>query len=675
MKLPSVALRIPICFALGVIGFVPAQAQDDRNKTSEVPDQHPAVRPQLTMGAVSDDLEIRAHAALNRIQHPQNRKEAEDVRGRLLRSLKRSLGYDLLPWPPDLRSTVTGTVERDGYRIEKLAFQTLPNVIMTAHLYVPEGRAGPMPAVLFWNGHIAKEGKLQAESRMFSITMAHRGFVVLNVDSIGVGERIADNGVHHPEALLVGLSEAGIDEYETRCALEYLASRAGVDSKRIGMTGVDDGGFNTWITAALDERIAAAVPVDSTFDFGDQIHRMRATDWEGAERQSEFVPGILKYANIQELLALTAPRAVMIIDGTRARDIYDYGTQIYGSFGATGKIRRYESDESGYSKARRQAAYGFFLSALKGEGDGAPAEEPATEVSPADSVELLCLPKGTQISSVPGISDMIKRLASEAPSPEAQESLDSLIGAAPSGAHAGWSLRGPPSPVTRDNLMVGDGVLMPVTILRPGEDHGGGGRGALLAIDDEQKESLTSDPVVQQALRRDYLVFEMDPRGFGEIAVQKPAWEFATSLLLGDNLVWRQAWDIRILADELCSSLGSKQSVALYARGPNSSLAANYAIRLLRSSCLEWAVLRGGYTSLQQFLDYPAAMKSAAAGQTIPYDYFAFDALRAPDLEELLGSAKASTFLIDPLRLQGPRAPQSDHVRVVTMEEFLASSW
>jgi hypothetical protein len=660
---------------LGVLGFVPAHAQDDRHKTNEDLNQHPTIRTPLNPEAVLDDLEIRAQAALNRLQHPQNRKEVENIRAGLRSSLRHSLGYDVLPWPPDLRATVTGTVQRDGYRIEKLAFQTLPNVIMTAHVYVPAGGVSPMPAVLFWNGHLPKEGKLQADSQMFSITMTRLGFVVLSVDSMGAGERIADRGIHHPEALLVGLSEAGIDEYEARCALGYLESRTEVDAKRIGMTGVDDGGFNTWITSALDERVAAPVPVDSTFDFGDQIHRMRAVDWEGSERQSVLVPGILKYANIQELLALTVPRTMMIIDGTRARDIYDYGTQIYGSFGANGKIRRYESDESGYSKPRRRAAYGFFLSALKGEGDGAPAGEPATEVSPADSAELLCLPKGTQISSVPGISDMIKRLASEAPSPEAQESLDSLIGTAPSGADAGWSLRGPPSPLTRDNLKVGGGVLMPVTILRPGEDHGGGGRGALLAIDDEQKESLVSDPVVQEALRRDYLVFEMDPRGFGETAVQRPAWEFATSLLVGDNFVWRQAWDIRALADELCNTFNSKLSVSLYARGPNSSLAAAYAIKLLGSSCLDWAVLRGGYTSIQQFLNYPAAIKSAAAGQTIPYDYFAFDALRAPDLAELLGSARAHVFLIDPLRLQGSRAPQSDHMRVVMIEEFLASSW
>lgn len=657
---------------LGIIGFAASQTQEDRHETRE-DITHPTVRMPLNQEAVLDNLENRAHAALDRLRHPQNRKEVEAVRAGLRSNLKHSIGYDLMPWPPELRATITGTVRRDGYRIEKLVFQTLPNVIMTAHLYVPEGRVSPMPAVLFWNGHLSKEGKLQADSQTFSITMAHLGFVVLNVDAMGAGERIADSGIHHPQALLVGLSEAGIDEYEARCALGFLESRTEVDSKRIGMTGVDDGGFNTWITAALDERIAAAVPVDSTFDFGDQIHRMRPVDWEGAERQSMLVPGILKYANIQELLALTAPRAAMIIDGPGARDIYDYGTQIYGSFGDNGKVRRYESEDSGYSRPRRQASYGFFLFALKGEGDGAPAEEPVAVISPADSPQLMCIPKTTQISAGPGIAEMINRLATQAPSADAQQSLDALIGSTPSGTHFTSGVN--PVPVTRINLRVETGVLMPATVLRPGEDHGGGDRGSLLAIDDRQKESLASDPIVLEALRRDYMVWEIDPRGFGETAVQQPAWEFATSLLLGDNLVWRQAWDIRTFADDLCNNSGARHSVALYARGPNASLASAYAIELLSSSCLDWAVLRGGYTSLQQLMDYPAAMQPANAGQTIPYDDFAFNALRAPDLAGLLASGRARTFLIDPLSLQGAQAIQSERVRVVPIEEFLASSW
>src|SRR5437879_6899496 len=88
---------------------------------------------------------------------------------------------------------------------------------------------------------------------------------------------------------------------------------------------------------------------------------------------------------------------------------------------------------------------------------------------------------------------------------------------------------------------------VPVTILRPGPSPhpgGGGGAGTLLAIDDRDKETLASDPVVQEAFQRDWLVVEVDPRGFGELTVQEPGWVFATSLLLGENFVWRQAWDV-----------------------------------------------------------------------------------------------------------------------------------
>jgi dienelactone hydrolase len=664
--------RIIVVGLLSAIGFIPLPAQEDTHETRE-DIAHPTVRMPLKPGAVLDNIESRAHAALDRIHHPQNSNEVEAVRSGLLRSLKHSIGYDLLPWPPDLRATIRGRVQRDRYRIENLAFQTLPGVIMTAHLYVPEGRVSPMPAVLLWNGHLSREGKLQSDSQMFSITMAHLGFVVLNVDSMGAGERVGDRGIHHPEALLVGLSEAGIDEYEARCALRYLESRTEVDAKRIGMTGVNDGGFNTWITTALEEHIVASVPVDSTFDFGDQIDRMRAVDWEGAERQSVLVPGILRYANIQELLAITAPRPVMIIDGATSHGIYDYGTQVYGSFGANGSIRFFESDDSGYSKPRRQAAYGFFLLALKREADGTPADEPPAVVSPSDSPDLMCLPKGTQISSGPGISQVVRQLSAEPSSSTTKEILDALIGGAPPGTHFTSGVN--PVPVTRINLRVETGVLMPATVLRPGEDHGGGSKGALLAIDDQDKESLASDPVVQEALRRDYMVWEIDPRGFGELTVQKPAWQFAVSLLLGENLVWRQAWDIRTLAESFCNESNSKQSIALYARGPNASLAGALAVKLLSSSCMDWAVLRGGYTSIQQFLNYPAAIESAPGAQTIPYDYFAFDALRAPDLPELLESASARTFLIDPLSARPARVVESNRVRVVSVEEFIASSW
>ena len=503
--------------------------------------------------------------------------------------------------------------------------------------------------------------------------MARLGFIVLSTDPIGQGERSAESH-HHLEALLVGLSQPGIAEYETQCALEYLRLRKEVDAARIGMTGVDGGGFNTWITAALDDRIVAAVPVDDTFDFFAQVHRMRAVDWNQAEDQCQLVPGILQYANMQELVAMIAPRALLMIAGPDTHDIFEYGQRVYATFERADRIGQFESDGGGYQKHGREAAYEFFLHVLMNRGRGLSKAEQQTNVVPFDSPELACLPKGYQAPAGPGIAETVRRLANTAPSARSGLSVETLAGQPPE--------RGVPEmvvnsfPVQRENIGTEKNMEVPVTILRPGPSPhpGGGGAGTLLAIDDRDKETLASDPVVQEAFQRDWLVVEVDPRGFGELTVQEPGWVFATSLLLGENFVWRQAWDVHFLLDTMEHSASHR--VALYARGPNASLAAAYAIWMNRSDYnVAWAILRGGFTSLRQFLDPPAALKPANHGQSIPFEYFAFAAIRSLDIPQLLSGTKCKTFLIDPVDRRSARAAESEGVRLMSVERFVNAGW
>lgn len=80
-----------------------------------------------------------------------------------------------------------GELDRDGYRVEKLVFQTLPGLWMTALAYVPDG-PGPFPAILSVHGHWsgAKQDPV-VQSRC--IGAAKHGFFVLAVDALGAGER------------------------------------------------------------------------------------------------------------------------------------------------------------------------------------------------------------------------------------------------------------------------------------------------------------------------------------------------------------------------------------------------------------------------------------------------------------------------------------------------------
>ncbi len=569
-------MRLLIILSVFASGWAPIRAQDSISDLATQVARRPALKPD----AVLDALEERVRVVRDHLRHPLRRQDVESTRTELRRRLTESLGFRLLPWPPQLRSSTTGTIQGLGYHIEKVVFQSLPDIPVPAHLYVPDGLSAPAPAVLFAVGYSRDEGKALPETQAFCVNMARFGFIVLVADPIGVGERAFESDLHHPEMLLAGLSYPGIIEYETQCALEYLRSRKDVDDARIGMTGTNGGGFNTWITAALDQRIAAAAPVGDTFDFFDRIRETRTLVGDGWDER-EVIPGILNYANIQELVALTAPRPLLILMNADPQQIYEYGRTIYGSFAASNQIRHLESESSGYTAMRRRAAYGFFLRALMNRGDGAPVSEPDTRTLPPTAPEQRCLPIDYHASAGRGISETISRLAADIPAPPNGVSED-VLGKAPERGEASYRLG--EFAISRQNITTERGIAIPITALLPGGPSPNAGArraGTLIAIDDLDKETFASDPIVTEALRRDWWIIEADPRGFGELKIPKPGWAFTTSVLLGDNFVLDQAWDIRYLLDALETS--SDRPFAVYARGPNASLVAAYVLGLSRS--------------------------------------------------------------------------------------------
>ncbi len=661
-------MRLFTILGICAIGWAPIHGQDS---ISDVATQV-ARRPPLKPDAVLDALEERARVVRDRLQHPARRQDIESASLELRRHLTESLGSRLLPWPPQLRSATTGTIQGQGYHVEKVVFQSLPDVIVPAHLYVPDGLTAPAPAVLFAVGYSRNEGKALPETQAFCINMARFGFIVLAADPIGVGERAFESDLHHPELLLAGLSYPGIIEYETQCALEYLRSRKDVDGARLGMTGTDGGGFNTWITAALDQRLAAVAPVDDTFDFFDRIRETRAPDRDGWDER-EVIPGILKYANIQELVAMMAPRPLLMMMSADPQQIYEYGRTIYGSFAASDQIRQLESESSGYTAMRRRAAYGFFLRALMNRGDGAPVSEPDTRTLPPTAPEQRCLPTDYHASAGPGISETISRVAAGIPAP-GNGIPEDVLGTAPERGEASYRLG--EFAISRQNITTERGIAIPITALLPGgpSPYAGARRaGTLIAIDDLDKETFASDPIVTEALRRDWWIIEADPRGFGELKIRKPGWAFTASVLLGDNFVLDQAWDIRYLLDALETS--SDRPFAIYARGPNASLVVAYLLGLsLSDDHLDLAVVRGGLTSLRQLLD-GNLLATAAGDQAISYAYSAFGQLGVADLPKLLSASRAKTFLIDPISAQVDPAPRSGKLRVISLDEFIKSNW
>lgn len=173
----------------------------------------------------------------------------------------------------DLHAEITGKIQRDGYSVEKLIYQSLPGVYVTALVYSPDDHSQKHPAVLVPAGH-ATNGKIHYQG--LSQRLVKRGYVVIAWDPIGQGERsqfwdakagksrynlvCAEHAVLGNLAYLAGANLARWEVWDGMRAVDYLLTRPDVDGERISITGTSGGGTQTALVAALDPRIKVAVP-------------------------------------------------------------------------------------------------------------------------------------------------------------------------------------------------------------------------------------------------------------------------------------------------------------------------------------------------------------------------------------------------------------------------------
>ena len=173
-----------------------------------------------------------------------------------------------------LNARVTGTIERAGYRLEKVVYESRPGVFVTANMYLPSTEKPPYPGVLFQMGH-SLLGKGYLSYQKCCQGLARLGYVVLAFDPMGQGERIfypdpsgrntlrasADDEHSHPgkQMLLLGNTASQFQLWDAVRSLDYLAAHPMVDPLRLASTGQSGGATLTMLLAAVDSRLAAAV--------------------------------------------------------------------------------------------------------------------------------------------------------------------------------------------------------------------------------------------------------------------------------------------------------------------------------------------------------------------------------------------------------------------------------
>jgi len=228
-----------------------------------------------------------------------------------------------VPEPVPLKTETLESVEADGYRRDKIVFDTEDTMSVPAYLLVPDDRHAEGAAVLACHGH--GPGKSQAVGLEFTdvpnsdyaLQLVRQGYVVLAPDLRCFGERLDWNPEDHyacdtnlVHAAMAGWNPLAQNVWDLQCCLSVLAEHPLVDAERIGMVGFSYGGTVTLFTAALDERVAAAV-VSGYFSSWAESHKM---PWNMCG--SQILTGMLGRLEHEDLGALIAPRPLLVESGT-----------------------------------------------------------------------------------------------------------------------------------------------------------------------------------------------------------------------------------------------------------------------------------------------------------------------------------------------------------------------
>lgn len=307
-----------------------------------------------------------------------------------------------------LNPRVTGTVEGDGFRIEKIIFESQPRHYVTANLYLPTQRSGRTGAVLFLSGHHAT-AKVVPEYQVVCQTLARAGLIVLSQDPVGQGERLSYYDVEAKRPLVpIGTRDhdtAGAQQrflgdtlarymlHDAMRGIDYLLTRPEVDPAKIGVTGNSGGGTQSSLVMLVDPRVAAAAP--ATFIMNRDTYQRTGQPQDAEQIWSGFTRAGFDHEDI--LLAM-APKPVCVlavtsdffpIEGTRrtvtrARRIWE----LY-SHGSALELVEDETTHTYTVKLARAAAV-FFARHLLGRA----VDLSGFEAKPFPGEQLWCTKSG-----------------------------------------------------------------------------------------------------------------------------------------------------------------------------------------------------------------------------------------------------------------------------------------
>ncbi|HEX7057105.1 MAG TPA: alpha/beta hydrolase family protein [Bacilli bacterium] len=299
-----------------------------------------------------------AHELLEERNNKLSAAGWHSYRTMLLRKLPQLLGKFSAQFPAMAPSTLE-SVHIHSYTRKLIAYSTAEHLRATAYLLLPD-RLAPNPmAILALHGHgdghkevvgISHEGAEQpaeaGDSRYFAHKLAMMGHIVIAPEMLGFGTRRWKERAFAGEEryscyslatqlLLCGKTLAGLRVFEARRAIDLLPELTGGQARRIGCVGFSGGGMIAALVSALDKRICKTVISGYTNTFQGSIMSVRHC-------LDNYIPGILKLAEMPDIIGLIAPRPLFVEAGANdplfpvkhVRQAYSRLTEIYRHYHA-----------------------------------------------------------------------------------------------------------------------------------------------------------------------------------------------------------------------------------------------------------------------------------------------------------------------------------------------------
>jgi dienelactone hydrolase len=292
------------------------------------------------------------------------------------RQLTRLLGG--FPEKTPLSAEVVKREEQPDRIVEWIRYEAEPGDVVPAVMLIPRGRTPPVPTVLCHHQHAGQYELGKSEvlgwagnpQQAYGAELCARGYITFAPDCVGFEERA------HPrlsgsdyerflahQLLLQGLTLQGKMIWDVMRAIDYLSARPEVDAQRIGMIGHSLGAGETYWSMSLEPRIKVGAASCGLTTY----RAVLGAEWY--HNYGFYVPGILKWGELSDVVSMIAPRPFLALAGAKdrgfplagARDAVARAGMLYRRLGATGALELFESPKGHeFTDEMRHKAYLWF---------------------------------------------------------------------------------------------------------------------------------------------------------------------------------------------------------------------------------------------------------------------------------------------------------------------------